>query len=245
MEILNNPWFIGIGGGILSGIIVTAISRFIFSKKDNREYAQKVAIVNREVIYAIRPGISEGEIPTKEILQSLINSTARKYNIESKDAYKPSEIADDLIKEVMDSSFISAKTKNEYCKRLDEIKSIPKEKLGLIIEKEMAIQKSVLSAYRERMTKMMSIILGIISAVMTLLFSFSEFKGAEYLVSYEVLLPTILIALILFASALLIYLFKKLIAKERLKSIYDYNKSIENKSDENKSNITSVSSGTL
>ncbi len=53
-------WAIGIGGGILSGLIVAYISRLIFSKRDNREYAQKILQANNEVLYAVRPGISEG-----------------------------------------------------------------------------------------------------------------------------------------------------------------------------------------
>ena len=59
MELFNNPWFVGIGGGILSGLIVAYISRLIFSRRDNREYAQKVSQANHEVLYAVRPGISE------------------------------------------------------------------------------------------------------------------------------------------------------------------------------------------
>lgn len=59
MDILNNAWVVGIGGGILSGLIVTVITRYLFSKKENSEYMQKVSSVNREIIYALRPGISE------------------------------------------------------------------------------------------------------------------------------------------------------------------------------------------
>jgi hypothetical protein len=245
MEILNNPWFIGIGGGILSGVIVTAISRFVFSKRDNREYAQKVSTVNKEVIYAIRPGISEGEIPTKEIIKSLIESTSRKYGVESKDVYTPAEIADDLIKEVMDSSFISAKTKNDYCKKLDEIKPISKEKLIPQIEKEMEIRKSVLSAYRDRMIRMMSIMLGVISAIMTLVFSFSEIKNTKLPSNYEVLLPTIIIAFTLVVMTLALYLYRKIIQRDRLKRLLDYENKLKNKVDEAKSNITSSSSRPL
>ena len=43
MDIFSNPWIVGIGGGVLSGFIVAYISRLIFSKRDNREYAQKIS----------------------------------------------------------------------------------------------------------------------------------------------------------------------------------------------------------
>ena len=70
MDIFNNSWVIGIGGGILSGFIVTLITRYLFSKKDNKEYVQKVATVDSEVVYALRPRISEGHIPDNEVLSS-------------------------------------------------------------------------------------------------------------------------------------------------------------------------------
>ena len=38
---------VGIGGGLL----VTIITRYLFSKRDNSEYMQKVSTVNREIIY--------------------------------------------------------------------------------------------------------------------------------------------------------------------------------------------------
>ena len=106
MDIFNNSWVIGIGGGILSGLIVTLITRYLFSKKDNKEYAQKVSTVNREVVYALRPGISEGHIPDNEVLASLINATARRYKVERGDVYQAKQIAEELIKDIMDSSFI-------------------------------------------------------------------------------------------------------------------------------------------
>ncbi len=42
MESLDNAWFFGIAGGILSGLIVAFISRSLFSRRDNKEYAQKL-----------------------------------------------------------------------------------------------------------------------------------------------------------------------------------------------------------
>ncbi len=42
LAFLNNPWLIGIGGGIFSGFVVTYTSRAILSRRDRREYNQKV-----------------------------------------------------------------------------------------------------------------------------------------------------------------------------------------------------------
>ncbi|WP_339618177.1 hypothetical protein [uncultured Gilvimarinus sp.] len=117
MDILNNAWVVGIGGGLLSGLLVTLITRYIFSKKDDKEYVQKLATVNKEVVYALRPGISEGHIPDEEVLSSLINATARKYKVARDDVFRPKQIAEELIKEILDSSFISSETKKTIVKR--------------------------------------------------------------------------------------------------------------------------------
>ena len=47
---LNNTWVVGILGGVLSGFIVNYLSRIFLSKRENREYLQKVFSANREVI---------------------------------------------------------------------------------------------------------------------------------------------------------------------------------------------------
>ena len=64
MEFLSNPWVLGIGGGVLSGLLVTLITRYFFSKRENREYLQKIATANNEIIYAIRPAIAEKLMPS-------------------------------------------------------------------------------------------------------------------------------------------------------------------------------------
>jgi hypothetical protein len=96
MDLFNNPWVVGIAGGILSGLVVAWITRKIFSKRDNREYFQKVHAANQEVLYAIRPGISEEKIPTIEVIKHLISATARKYSIESSSMLTLSEISSEL-----------------------------------------------------------------------------------------------------------------------------------------------------
>lgn len=118
MEWLNDPWVIGIGGGILSGLIVTGVSRWIFSGRDRKEHLSKVGSANREVVYAIRQGIPEDRVPTREIVEALISSTARKYGLPTSDLNQPQDVASDLVKEVMDSSFISAEKKDQYCSTL-------------------------------------------------------------------------------------------------------------------------------
>lgn len=167
MDIFNNAWVVGIGGGILSGLIVTLITRYIFSKKDNKEYAQKVSVVNKEVVYALRPGISEGHIPDKEVLSSLINATARKYKVERNDTYQAKQIAEELIKEIMDSSFISSETKKNYCETLAHLVNV--ERLEATPSESRIERISIESEFRKRQNERMSTVLGMTAAMGTML----------------------------------------------------------------------------
>jgi hypothetical protein len=121
MDLLNNPWVIGIGGGILSSLFVAWVTRIIFSKRDNKEYLQKLRAANQEVLYAIRPGISEEVIPSSDVVAHLISATSRRYGVDAELMYSVNEIASELIKEVMDSSFISASTKKNFCEKLSKL----------------------------------------------------------------------------------------------------------------------------
>jgi len=170
MDILNNAWVIGIGGGVLSGLLVTLITRYIFSKKDDKEYVQKLAAVNKEVVYALRPGISEGHIPGEEVLSSLINATARKYKVSRDDVFRPKQIAEELIKEIMDSSFISSDTKKNYCETLAHlIKEKEQEIEALDSEAVEKIERKISeSDYRDRLVTRMSAILGLTAAMGTI-----------------------------------------------------------------------------
>ncbi|WP_421890038.1 hypothetical protein [Marinoscillum sp.] len=123
MEILNNSWVVGIGGGVISGLLVFLITRFLFSKKDNREYLMRLNSANTEILHSIRPLIVEEQYPTDEIIESIINSTAKKHSVRYFDLYDVDLIADDLTKEILDNSFLTSERKMKYCELVKEMKS--------------------------------------------------------------------------------------------------------------------------
>jgi hypothetical protein len=172
---LDNPWVIGIGGGVLSGFLVTIFSRYLFQKRDNREYMQRVASVNREVLYTLRHGISEGMIPSVSIIMSLIISTARRYGVDEKDAYGPSVIADELVKEVMDSSFISSKIKNDFCERIVRIK----QDVARPVTTEVPKVSEAIFDYRRRVWTAVSMMLGLVTGFMSTLFVLTKIKDTS------------------------------------------------------------------
>ncbi|WIG83242.1 hypothetical protein KFZ68_15100 [Photobacterium damselae] len=194
MDLLNNTWVVGIGGGILSGLIVTLITRYFFSKKDNKEYAQKIASVNREVVYALRPGISEGYIPDEEVMNSLINATARKYRVERSDVYQAKQIAEELIKEIMDSSFISSDTKKSYCSTLAHLVSVSSSDDQLALEEFE--RKTIESDYRQKQSERMSAMFGMTAAMLTMAATLTSLADKtvisdSFKAIFDVALPTL------------------------------------------------------
>lgn len=125
MEFFQNTWVTGIGGGIVSGLIVYFLTTWIVSKQSKREMIRRISQANQEVVLAVRHGVPENRVPSENVLKAMIEATARKHTITSGDMYGPSEVAQDLIKDVMDSSFIPAETKEAYTNRLSKLISLP------------------------------------------------------------------------------------------------------------------------
>lgn len=190
MSWLSNAWVVGIGTGLLSGLLVTWIARLFLSKRDDREYQQKVLGANHEIVYALRPGISEGEIPDREIVVALAHATARKYDVAEADLYSPTAIAEELIKEVMDSSFLSAAKKREYCTQLAPLRE--QQRIGapqhsgvvqkifiepkiselatpgsIVWEQQMKQYSDAFATYRRRQSERISTIMGLFAAITT------------------------------------------------------------------------------
>lgn len=121
--IINNPWVIGIGGGIISSLIVFFVTQYISRKRGKREYIQKIEIANNDILYFIRPLIIDKKIPTMEIISAIRFSTAKKYGIKEEDLYNETSLYNDLVTEIMANSFLSAEQKLEFCDLLKQMKS--------------------------------------------------------------------------------------------------------------------------
>ena len=96
-----------------------------------------------------------------------------------KNLYEPSEVAQELTKEVMDSSFISAKTKEEYCDKLGSLSTGAVPPAEVVDLKDARAERSAerrpgLEEYRARMVTMMSAMMGILTASMTMVLAVSK-----------------------------------------------------------------------
>ena len=164
---VTNPWVVGIGGGIFSGLLVALITKVIFSRRENREYLQRVTTANNEIIYSLRPSISEKNLPSREILDSLIASTARKYGVKRNDLYDNKQLVEDIIKDIIDSGFISSQQKIEFCEQLSVLKAHPTPDIEVKPEEERLARLE--ESTRARLTTFLSTAMGVMAAFTSIL----------------------------------------------------------------------------
>ena len=162
MDILNNPWITGIGGGIISSLIVFFITQYLFRKKERREYLQKIKTANNEILYSIRPLVIDKKLPTNKVVSAIRLSTAKKYGIEQEDLYNTFSLYNDLVTEIMGNSFLSSDQKLDFFNLLKQMKSRQntKEKVELLYILE---KNSINSRYRSILIALFSFPIALIS----------------------------------------------------------------------------------
>lgn len=233
MDWINNQWVIGIGTSIISGFLVFFFTRKFFTDKQNKEYDQKIRTANNEILYAIRPLIVEKTKPSLQVLNSVLYSTARKYNVELSDIYNSHSLCDDLTNEIMSNSFLSSEQKIELAELINNlkddeaIKSDEKVKEIVIhtVRKTNSVNSSFMAFTLSIMTAMMALIISIFSGVKDLRFFDNNTKFPESL--SIILVATLVPIMALLMTTFLKYVKEKEIEKKKNENIVDKNKGDE------------------
>lgn len=136
----TNPWVTGIGGGIISSLIVFFVTKYFFKKKENREYVQKIKLANNEILYAIRPLIIDHKTPLRESFSSLRVSVSNKYGVKLDDLYNNISLSNDLIAEILENPFLTSEQKEDFCQLILQFKKEDESNLVEIIYLRKKIQ---------------------------------------------------------------------------------------------------------
>lgn len=107
----QNPWVVGIFGGIISGVIVFFISNWIMNRKNNNEYERQIQLADLEIINMLKPYIAANGLPDKELLDAIIASIARKYKIKTDEMYSIKIFCEELIREIIGNVYVSNEKK--------------------------------------------------------------------------------------------------------------------------------------
>jgi hypothetical protein len=173
-NILSNSWVVGIGGGIISGIIVYLITAKFFNRKENTRYLEQINNANIDIIRSLKPYIAEKGLPEKEIIDAIILSTARKYKVKSEELYSIRVVCEELIREIVENVYVSADKKQEYTQQLKEYLcnlNAERNKSLLITEIEKEITNSTKIEkidYRNKVVSTLSIMFSILAATLTM-----------------------------------------------------------------------------
>ncbi|WP_430788398.1 hypothetical protein VBD025_00870 [Virgibacillus flavescens] len=137
-ELLSNQWTVGITVGVISGLILFPVTKFINTKLSKKDYYKNVNFANDEVKNYLINSVSEGHHPQVNLINTLRMSISRKYNVEESDLLSLNEILEDLIRIIFNTNFISIDKKIKSSDILLEM--MKDEKLG--IETEIEKEKS-------------------------------------------------------------------------------------------------------
>lgn len=167
LQFLQNPWIVGIGGGIISGIIVFFVSNWIMDKKSNSEYVGQIQAANTEVVNMLKPYIVDNGLPEKDVLDAIVASVSRKYKVKNDDLYSIKIFCEELIREIIGNVYVSNDKKAEYSKQLsDYINNIDtSNNINESLNKSTEISER--SDYKQRLSKQYSILLSITTTMMT------------------------------------------------------------------------------
>ncbi|MGX5475892.1 hypothetical protein [Bacillus toyonensis] len=137
MDFISNPWFVGIAGGIVSGVIVFFITTAISNKISKKDYYNSVKEVNFKVSKMLIMSISEGKIPNPQVVSALLSSLAKRNNILLKDINTVEETYNDLVTELFETNFIPVEKKQILANELIDTKETLKQTIILNENKDI------------------------------------------------------------------------------------------------------------
>lgn len=188
-NVFSNEWFIGIVCGIISGIVVYWITTRVYTRKQDKEYQQKVKAANNEILYTIRPLIVNRTLPSGKVWLSLIQATSRKYQVGLDDLYTVGSMRNDLIKEVLDNPFLGTKQKEEYTTLLESFDvEFHKEDISEDVAKEVEKAKKSDQINKDLYSLFLSVIAGVAASV--------GIKYQDFLMKHNTLIALLVVLVI-------------------------------------------------
>lgn len=116
-NILSNSWV----QSIVAGIIVSGIFELINYLKEEKDYIKRVKNANEEFYTLILGILAENKVPEISILKRSLKGIAVKHTVKYSDISNVDHIFNLIVKETMQSNFLTYETKLELCNKLDVI----------------------------------------------------------------------------------------------------------------------------
>ncbi|MBI2572363.1 hypothetical protein HYV86_00730 [Candidatus Woesearchaeota archaeon] len=196
---LNNTWFVGITGGIISGVIVYFVTSYILSKKEDKLYLQKVQQANTEIIHILKPYIISEKRFSDNLFNSIISSVSKKYELESKDIINLQEAINDMVTDIMQTSFLTEAQKEVYTTKLLSLKQAPKQKENIVYLKKDEASTVSSRSFSFVLATTTVFMMTLVTIFVTLNDStFGTFGSSTFFIVVSTLIPIVLTGLVIF-----------------------------------------------
>lgn len=187
MGLFENIWFVAIGGGIISGLILYFVTNWFFSRKDNSERIKVAHQANEEIVNILKPYIADKGLPEIEVVNALIASVARKFKLEVSELYSIDHVCEELIREIISNVYVSCDKKVEYTQQLAEyslrIKQNKETSESDKLKSEIYQRNSSQVIYRNKLSSRYTILFSMYSSIVMIssiiLFGFINEKGSQ------------------------------------------------------------------
>ncbi len=113
---------IGIAG-VVATIIVGVVTYWLTAGSVSREYQERIKAARNDVLTAVARSIGEGVVPSKEKVQSVLNSVRRQYGVTEQGFETPETVIDDVLARVLANEFLDAKRREELSNKLLAVKA--------------------------------------------------------------------------------------------------------------------------
>ena len=171
MSIFKNSWVIGILTGIISGLFVFFVTTLLFDNKRKREYALHVKEANLDIVNALKPYIAEQGLPGYQVLTALIISTSRKYAVDNKDLLTPTQVCEELIREIIGDVYVTSEKKKEYTEKVAEFKESISATSGELRKHQDIHKKDYRNDAISRVSIMISVVILGVMAILLIIMS--------------------------------------------------------------------------
>lgn len=205
----SNSWVIS----FITGLLVYFLTKLWERLRERKQYKLAIFSANKEVFDTLKFAIPETVLPSVYVLRALHVSTAKQKNVKQEDMDSLNSIIFDLIKEIMESNFLSYENKIKYCMKLEELEqSLSIQRDDSSKDKNIEIQYTNFYSKKVRYAEpalFMAILAMLISLLMTTTIDKFSFYTEIFMLFYEILKPILLILPLLMVMALVVSKIKK------------------------------------
>lgn len=120
-QFLQNNWVFGVCTSLISSAIFYFLTTWLSFKISKRDYSKRIEAANSKVILILKSYLVNNSLPTLNVINAIIASVSREFGVKPIDLYSISIICEELIRQIIENTYISSEIKNNYIKNLMEV----------------------------------------------------------------------------------------------------------------------------